>query len=176
MEYGDFLVVGTSMPWACAHSISSGRVLSSHSRTGARISMSGSSIVMLDSKRTWSLPLPVQPCAMYFAPNLWAASTRCLEMSGRDSAETSGYLFSYMALAASALARYSLANVSRMSTTRQSSAPDLSAFCLIFSRPSCSCPTSPTTAMTSTPLFSWSHLMQHDVSRPPEYASTAFSF
>ena len=94
MEYGDFFVAGTSTPWACAHSISSGRVLRSHSRTGARISMSGSSIVMLASKRTWSLPLPVQPWAMCFAPNLCAASTRCFEMSGRESAETSGYLFS----------------------------------------------------------------------------------
>jgi len=176
MEYGDFFVVGTSMPCAWAHSISSERVCRSHSRTGAIISMSGSSMRMLASKRTWSLPLPVQPCAMYFAPNLCAASTRCLEISGRDSADTSGYLFSYRALAASALDRKSWANTSRMSTTRHSTAPVFNAFCLIFSRPSCSCPTSPTTAMTSRFFSSWSHLMHTDVSSPPEYASTALSF
>ncbi len=42
------------------------------------------------SKRTWSLPLPVQPWAMVSAPNWWAARTRCLVISGREMAETSG--------------------------------------------------------------------------------------
>ena len=39
------------------------------------------------SMRTWSLPLAVQPWAMYLAPHWWANSTIFLEMSGRDSAE-----------------------------------------------------------------------------------------
>ena len=51
------------------------------------------------SKRTWSLPLPVQPWATASAPKRRAASTRCLTMTGRDSDETSGYLPSYRALA-----------------------------------------------------------------------------
>ena len=110
MEYGDAFVAGTGMPCSRAQSISSGRVFKSHSRTGARIFMEGSSMRMLDSKRTWSLPLPVHPCAIATAPYLCAPSTRCLEMSGRESAETSGYLFSYKALAARAFARYSSAN------------------------------------------------------------------
>ena len=42
---------------------------------------------METSKRTWSLPLPVQPWEMVSAPNWWAARTRCLEMSGREMAE-----------------------------------------------------------------------------------------
>ena len=80
-----------------------------------------------DSKRTWSLPLPVQPWATYLAPNWWATATRCFAMSGRDSALTSGYLFSYMALASMAQERYSLAKVSRMSMTAQPMAPVASA-------------------------------------------------
>ena len=46
---------------------------------------------MPTSKRTWSLPLPVQPCATIVAPYSRAAYTRCLTMTGRDSADTSGY-------------------------------------------------------------------------------------
>ncbi|SLI04332.1 Uncharacterised protein [Mycobacteroides abscessus subsp. abscessus] len=46
---------------------------------------------MPTSKRTWSLPLPVQPCATVSAPWNLAASTRCLTISGRLIAETSGY-------------------------------------------------------------------------------------
>ena len=131
---------------------------------------------MASSKRTWSLPLPVHPWAIYFAPNLCAASTRCFEIRGRESADTSGYLFSYIAFAASAFVRYSCANIWRISTTMHSSAPTRKAFSLTFSRPSCSCPTSPTTAMTSRFISSCNHFMQQDVSRPPEYASTTLSF
>ena len=47
------------------------------------------------SKRTWSFPLPVQPCATATAPTSSAISTSFLEISGRDSAETSGYFSSY---------------------------------------------------------------------------------
>ena len=62
------------------------------SRSGARARVD-------TSKRTWSLPLPVQPWATASAPCWRAAATRCLTMTGRDSAETSGYLPSYRALA-----------------------------------------------------------------------------
>ena len=105
MEYGRALVVGTSTPCSRAQAISCGRDFRSHSRTGAMMASSGSSATMDASKRTWSLPLPVQPCATYFAPYSCAMSTRCLEMSGRDSAESSGYLFSYRAFAAMAHVR-----------------------------------------------------------------------
>lgn len=50
----------------------------------------GASEAIPASKRTWSLPLPVQPWATVSAPCLRAAATRCLTMAGRDSAETSG--------------------------------------------------------------------------------------
>ena len=59
---------------------------------GAMHNRSGARAVMPTSKRTWSLPLPVQPCATVLAPNCFAAATRCLTIRGRDSAETSGYL------------------------------------------------------------------------------------
>ena len=45
---------------------------------------------MPTSKRTWSLPLPVHPWATVVAPCCLAAATRCLTMTGRESAETSG--------------------------------------------------------------------------------------
>ena len=54
---------------------------------------------MPTSNRTWSLPLPVQPWATVSAPNCCAAATRCLTITGRDSADTSGYLSLYSALA-----------------------------------------------------------------------------
>ena len=59
-----------------------------HSRTGAMISRSGASARVDTSKRTWSLPLPVQPWATASASWVRAAATRCLTMTGRDSADT----------------------------------------------------------------------------------------
>ena len=69
------------------------------------------------SKRTWSLPFPVQPCAIVLAPNCLAAITRCLEIKGRDNAETSGYCPSYIPFANSAGMQYSFANSSLASAT-----------------------------------------------------------
>ena len=103
-------------------------------------------------------------------------STRCLAMTGRLRQLTMGYLFSYMQLAASALVRKSLTYSSRMSMASDSIAPTCRAFWRTYSRSWRSCPTSPTIAMTSRPFSSMSHLMQTDVSRPPEYASTTLSF
>ena len=77
---------------------------------------------METSKRTWSLPLPVQPCAIVSAPNWCAARTRCLVISGREIAETSGYTPSYMAFALRACMQYSFANSSRASTMYASTA------------------------------------------------------
>ncbi|CRH88349.1 Uncharacterised protein [Chlamydia trachomatis] len=54
-------------------------------------------------------------------------------------------------------------------------APVLRARCLIASRPACSWPSSPTTATTLRCFTSCSHLMQIDVSSPPEYAKTTVS-
>ena len=51
---------------------------------------SGPSVWMPTSKRTWSLPVPVQPWATVEAPKRLAAATRCMTMTGRDSAETTG--------------------------------------------------------------------------------------
>ena len=51
---------------------------------------SGASEVIETSKRTWSLPLPVQPWATVVAPNFLAAFTRCLAIIGREIAETCG--------------------------------------------------------------------------------------
>ena len=57
---------------------------------GAMTSRSGARARVDTSKRTWSLPLPVQPWATASAPWYRAASTRCFTMTGRDSADTSG--------------------------------------------------------------------------------------
>ena len=51
---------------------------------------SGARLVIPTSKRTWSLPLPVDPWLTTVAPCLRAVATRCLTIVGRESAETSG--------------------------------------------------------------------------------------
>ena len=89
IEYGDFLVVAIGRPRSSAKAMALSRVMP-ESRTGARTCRSGPSAPMPTSKRTWSLPLPVQPWATIEAPWYFAAATRCLTISGRDSAETSG--------------------------------------------------------------------------------------
>jgi hypothetical protein len=48
--------------------MASSRLLISHVRQGATISISGAKAMYTSSKRTWSLPLPVQPCASACAP------------------------------------------------------------------------------------------------------------
>ncbi len=176
IEYGLALVVGTGMP----RSLGVVHLLlaraSGPTRAPARAPRGrGRATAMPTSKRTWSLPLPVQPCAMYLAWCRCASSTRCLTMIGRLIAERSGYLFSYSALARSALARNSSTYSSRTSLTIDSTAPIVSAFWRTNSRSWRSWPTSIASAMTSTSWFSCSHLMATEVSSPPEYASTTFS-
>ena len=56
-------------------SISCSRVLMSQIRQGAMIFICGSKALMVSSKRTWSLPLPVQPWQMAVQFSLWAIST-----------------------------------------------------------------------------------------------------
>ena len=89
IEYGECLVVSIGRSWSSAYWMAFSRV-HAKSRTGARHRSSGASAWMPTSNRTWSLPLPVQPCATVAAPNRFAAATRCLTISGRESAETSG--------------------------------------------------------------------------------------
>jgi hypothetical protein len=89
IEYGDRLLVSIGRSWSSAYWIAFSRV-HAKSRTGAMHRSSGASAWMPTSNRTWSLPLPVQPCATVVAPYCVAAATRCLTISGRDSAETSG--------------------------------------------------------------------------------------
>ena len=47
------------------------------------MAMSGASALRVSSKRTWSLPLPVQPWQMASAPSWMAISARPLAMQGR---------------------------------------------------------------------------------------------
>src|SRR6185312_2008237 len=58
---------GTGRSRFCRYSSSSWR-LKALSRTGARTSRSGASVRSATSKRTWSLPAAVQPCAIMFVP------------------------------------------------------------------------------------------------------------
>ena len=74
-EYGFASVTVIGMAKRAAYSIESWRV-KPHIRTGARTSRSGASVRTLTSNRTWSLPLPVQPCATASAWNSRAAATR----------------------------------------------------------------------------------------------------
>ena len=62
---------GTGRLRACRYSSSSWR-LKALSRTGAITSSSGASVRSATSKRTWSLPAAVQPCAMELVPSLRA--------------------------------------------------------------------------------------------------------
>ena len=55
-------------------------------------------------------------------------------------------------------------------------APHSSALFLMYSRSASSWPTLPQIAITSRFFSTCSHFRQHEVSRPPEYASTTFSF
>ena len=82
----------TGMPCFFAYSISSVRAPSSHSRHGAMIVRFGASALIVSSKRTWSLPLPVAPCAMASAPSAFAISTRRLAISGRANDVPKRYL------------------------------------------------------------------------------------
>jgi hypothetical protein len=120
------------------------------------------------SKRTWSLPFPVEPWATPAAPVSRATRTRWRTISGRDSADTSGYLPMYIALAFSAGAMKSVANSSFASTTTDSTAPQARARSRISSRSSMPWPTSTAQAMTSTPLCSFIHWIATEVSSPPE--------
>ena len=54
------------------------------------IFISGASASTVDSIRTWSLPLPVQPWAIVSQPDSRAFSTASLAISGRPSAVNSG--------------------------------------------------------------------------------------
>ena len=144
-------------------------------RAGASTSRSGASACVPTSKRTWSLPFPVHPCATACALNLRAWSTRWRTMTGRESDDTSGYLPSYLAFAKIAFLQNSSAISSRASTITQSIAPDASARALMSSKLSelsASCPTFTRTQTTSTPHSSIIQRTATDVSSPPLYAKT----
>jgi hypothetical protein len=110
-------------------------------------SRSGASAANDVSKRTWSLPLPVQPWATASAPASRAAATTFSAMRGRASEDTSGYRPSYSALACSAGQQNRVTYSSRASAT-SSSAPAAAARARTASW-SMGWPTSTRTARTS---------------------------
>ncbi len=67
IEYGDFLLTSTGIWRSSANAIALSRVIP-ESRTGASTRRSGASAPIPISKRTWSLPLPVQPWPTIVAP------------------------------------------------------------------------------------------------------------
>ena len=90
IEYGAVSVPPlTGIPCLRAYAISSSRPIC-HDRTGAITFSSGASVATVPSIRTWSLPLPVQPCAIVSQPVLRAYSTASFAISGRPSAVNSG--------------------------------------------------------------------------------------
>ena len=89
IEYGDLDVTSIGRPFSAANAIALSLVIP-ESRTGARTATSGARLARPTSKRTWSLPLPVQPCATRPAPCSRATRARWATISGRDSADTSG--------------------------------------------------------------------------------------
>ena len=92
-------------------------------------------------------------------------------MTGRDRADTSGYLPSYLALARRAGTQKSSAISARASMTVASTAPAARARLRMASQSSppdsAAWPTSTATAMTSTPWFSISQRTATEVSSPP---------
>src|SRR4029077_16347353 len=73
IEYGDrdVTLIGSSFSSANAIALS---LVMPESRTGASTSTSGARLAMPTSNLTWSLTLPVQPCATASAPRARAAS------------------------------------------------------------------------------------------------------
>ena len=86
----DDVVAGSSMPRSVARSIDCSRVRPMPTRIGATTSRPGSRAWTAMSKRTWSLPLPVQPWATASAPSFRATSTSSWASSGRARAVASG--------------------------------------------------------------------------------------
>ena len=81
------------MPFSLAYSISSS-LDQCKSLIGSSIFISGTNAWIPTSKRTWSFPLPVHPCAIAVAPCSLATSTSFFTIKGRDKADTKGDLFS----------------------------------------------------------------------------------
>ena len=79
----------TGIPCSRAYAISSSRPIF-HSRTGAITLSSGARVEIVASKRTWSLPLPVQPWAIVSQPDSRACATASFAISGLPSAVKSG--------------------------------------------------------------------------------------
>ncbi len=68
---------------AYASASSHERMFQLGSRHGAMTLRSGAYVMWVSSKRTWSFPLPVHPCASAKAPTLRATSIWRLAMIGR---------------------------------------------------------------------------------------------
>ena len=85
--YGGIGSLRSSRYFSC-----SGR-LNARSRTGARMVSSGASVRSATSKRTWSLPAAVQPCATTFVPSLRAYSAMVCACITRSAPTHSGYIW-----------------------------------------------------------------------------------
>ena len=87
IEYGFFALAATGMPCFSAKAIISARpgncCRNRSCRQGRSPRSPGARAAAVSSKRTWSLPLPVAPCATAFAPSVWAISIMRLAMRGR---------------------------------------------------------------------------------------------
>ena len=68
---------------ASAKALRAVRLMRSHSRQGAIIGIFGATDLIASSNRTWSLPLPVQPCAIASAPSSSAIFASISAISGR---------------------------------------------------------------------------------------------
>ncbi len=62
------------------------------SRVGVMISISGASIWNVRSKRTWSFPAPVDPCATASAPIFLAYSIMAMAWNMRSELTEMGYV------------------------------------------------------------------------------------
>ena len=90
IEYGDSCFASTGIPRASAYAISSSRD-QMRSRSGAITRTPGKRALNASSNRSWSLPFPVQPCTVASAPTSSATPATASAITGRESAETSGY-------------------------------------------------------------------------------------
>ena len=87
IEYGFETLASTRILFSLAKAVISARpgncLRNFSSHQGAITCSPGAGAAAVSSKRTWSFPFPVAPCAIASADSARAISTMCLAMSGR---------------------------------------------------------------------------------------------
>jgi hypothetical protein len=123
------------------------------------------------SKRTWSFPAAVLPCATVSLPSAAACAATSFACRPRSAPTHSGYSWPRRTLPNTRYLSTPSKNSRRASTVMWRSAPSAMARASS-AAVSTSPPVSTVTVMTGRPSVSFSQATQNDVSRPPENASS----